>query len=383
MNYEMKEAVLNKFASLQDSKPVLIESPAVISILGDHSNYNDGFVLAGAVDRVVYMALGKRQDHEVHFYDAGSNETFVYDLKNGKKDLPERLQILSGILNLFKAKKNLDSGFNCVFATNISWGPEIYLNSALHGAFVTGFNQLFALKMEKYELARISQSAEPENNCARTLSYLNILSRANHLYRFDARAVEGMYFPFDSDRFKLIVCDSGYQSTREAEICLTRQKQCEEGVKILGTLKKNILSLRDISHYDLDQNRKAFSKAVYKRCRFIIRENIRVLNASGDIERNDYKKIGQRMSESHTELSGEYEVSSPVQDLLVRLAQETKSVLGARMLGAAPGGATINLVKSEAAETFIKKITDDYHRETGKSLSVVPVSLTGGSSAIK
>lgn len=356
--------IKNTFIQIFDENPqLLIRSSGRINLIGEHTDYNGGFVLPAAIDKYVYFAMSARNDKECHFFAYDLKENFVVDLDNLQ---PTKVHTwanyLMGVLTILKKSvKNeaLLRGVNLVFGADLPSGAGLSSSAAIENGIGFGVNALFDLGFSRLDLVRISQQAENEfvgMQCGVMDMFISMMGIENQLVRLDCKDLSYQYFPFDAPHLRFVLCDTRVKHALVDSEYNTRRAECEEGVKILQQFDPSVTSLRDVSFSWLATHQKAFKPHIYARCKYIVKEIERVLKTCEALENQDFTLIGKLMYETHEGLSKDYEVSCPELDFLVENARVTEGVLGARMMGGGFGGCTLNLVAVDKIDLFIEKM---------------------------
>ncbi len=378
---DLPEIITKKYKQLFDDQPVIVRSPGRVNLIGEHTDYNQGFVLPAAIDRAIIMAINLREDDKINILASDKNESFFSDIDTYEKSEMGWPNYILGVIEEFRKKRIGLKGFNCVFGGDIPIGAGLSSSAALEGAVSIAMNHLLNVGLEKLDLVKIGQAAEHNFvgvRCGIMDQYINIFGQMGGVLRIDCRTNEYQRFPFSSNDYKIVLCDSGIRHDLVSSEYNVRRSQCETGVEILQSYKRSVLSLRDVSQHMLDQHRSEMEDLIYKRCTYVIQENIRVLNACKDLEKDNLVSFGNRMFESHYGLSNEYEVSCKELDLLVDIASNIPGVLGARMMGAGFGGCTINLLTADAIDEFKANVQEKYSEKTGNKPQVYISSIENG-----
>jgi galactokinase len=365
--------------------PLLIRSPGRINLIGEHTDYNDGFVLPGAINREIVLAVSRRRDKYCHLYASDLQQSFKGDLRNLRRSPKGWPNYLLGVVEQLSKRGKKVSGFNCVFGGDIPIGSGLSSSAALEGAIGFALNELFELNVDKIELVQIGQATEHEFvgvKCGIMDQFINILAKTAMVFRIDCRHLSYVELPFPTDKVKVLLCDTHVHRALASSQYNLRRRQCEQGVRYLQKFDGSIKNLRDVSLNFLEQHRRGLSPLVYQRCAYVIRENFRVLNGCQDLETGDIKNFGRKMFESHRGLRDEYEVSCRELDILVELASGISGVLGARMMGAGFGGCTINLVQNQQVDSFIQEIRKKYALQTGKKIDTYVCDIVKGASIL-
>jgi len=381
----LADKIKHEFVNRYDTEPLLIRSPGRINLIGEHTDYNDGFVLPAAINREIILAISKRRDNLCKIYAHDMQQEYegkLYPLRRSAQGWPN---YILGVVDQYIRRGKKPAGFNCVFGGDIPIGSGLSSSAAVEGGISFALNQLYKFKLDKIELVRIGQQAEHQFvgvKCGIMDQFINMLAKTAKVFRIDCRSLEYTAIPFPADKVKVVLCDTHVHRALSSSEYNLRRRQCEQGVRFLKKIDKSIHNLRDVTLNLLEVNKKGLPALIYKRCAYVIRENARVLQGCRDFKKGDVNSFGQRMFESHTGLRDEYEVSCRELDVLVDIASALPGVVGARMMGAGFGGCTINLVKKQEVESFAKNIQEQYTRRTGKIISTYTCDIAAGVSVI-
>ncbi len=356
------------FRSLFHTDPLLICSPGRVNLIGEHTDYNEGFVLPAAIDKAIYLAVGLRDDDELHFVAHDLNETFVGSL-NSLSPTSTWADYLLGVLAQFRLGGHALKGINCVFGGTIPIGAGLSSSAALENSVGFAVNELLNLGLDRIALVRLSQRAENEFVGAKVGimdMFASMMGKANHVIKLDCRSLDYTYAPLKMDGISIVLCDSRVKHALVNSEYNTRRAECAAGVRFLQEFYPSIKSLRDVTMPMLDQHLRDTEPLLYRRCAYVVQENQRLADGVMALENNDVAAFGQLMYGSHEGLSHQYEVSCPELDILVDIARQQPGVLGARMMGGGFGGCTINLVQETELDHFSRVITREYKAQTGK-----------------
>ncbi|QIP12492.1 galactokinase [Spirosoma aureum] len=374
-------------ASFQDafhSDPILICSPGRVNLIGEHTDYNEGFVLPAAIDKAIYLAVGPRDDDELHFVAYDLNKTYRGTL-NELTSTHTWADYLVGVVAQFRLLGQPIRGFNCVFGGTIPMGSGLSSSAALENGVGFALNELFDLGLDRITLLKLSQRAENDFVGAKVGimdMFASMMGKANHVIKLDCRSLEYTYAPLQMDGISIVLCDSRVKHSLVTSEYNTRRAECEAGVRFLKTFYPEINSLRDVTMTMLDTHLKNAQPLIYRRCAYVVQENQRLLDGVTALEAGDIKTFGQLMYGSHEGLSQWYEVSCPELDALVDIAREHPGVLGARMMGGGFGGCTINLVREDALDDFTHLITKQYKARTGKDTYLHACKIQNGTNLV-
>ena len=367
------------------STPRLFYSPGRINFIGEHIDYNDGFVMPSAIDKGVYYAIALNNTDEINFHSVDFNEKLTVNIRDVKKMTGWKNYVLS-VVNEFLIKGLEVKGFDCVFGGNIANGAGISSSAAVEGGLAFGINELFKFGFNRKDLALLCQRAEhnfPGVMCGIMDQYANMFGKKDHVILLDTRSVEHQYFPLKLEEYELVLINTKVHHSLASSEYNVRRKQCEEGLEILKK-ELGISSFRDIKSEDeLLPFKDKMGKKVYDRCKFVVGEIIRTQEAAKLLQQNDLTEFGKKMFETHEGLSKLYEVSCKELDFLVDQAKENKNVIGSRMMGGGFGGCTINIIKKEAAKDFLADATVAYQKKFQIDPEVIAVKVGEGTHEIK
>ena len=367
------------------SAPHLYYSPGRINFIGEHIDYNDGFVMPAAIDKGVCYAIALNNADEIHFHAIDFKDKLSIKISDIKKMSGWKNYVLS-VVNEFLIKGLEVKGFDCAFGGNIANGAGISSSAAVEGGLAFGLNQLFNFGLDRKELALLCQRAEhnfPGVNCGIMDQYANMFGKKDHVILLDTRSVEHQYFPLKLEGYEIVLINTKvYHSLASSEYNV-RRKQCEEGLEILKK-EKGISSFRDIkSPEELLPFKDKMDEKVYDRCKFVVEEILRTQEAAKFLQQNNLIEFGKLMFEAHEGLSKLYEVSCKELDFLAEKAKENKDVIGARMMGGGFGGCTINIIKKESVEKFLSDATIAYKNKFAIDAEIIKVQIEDGTHEIK
>lgn len=375
------ESVKKSFEKKFNRKPVVIASPGRINLIGEHTDYNEGFVLPGATDRVIILAIAPREDRRCRFYSVDFDQDFETDLGHLQKSQLRWPDYLQGVIDQFLKAGYMIWGVDVAFGGNVPIGGGMSSSAAVEGGMAFALNHLFQLNLDLLTLTRLAQKAENEFvgvRCGIMDMFTNLHGQPKKVLKIDCRSLTYEYYPFEREDVRVVISDTGVRRELASSEYNVRRQQCEEGVRLLQQHYPEIKSLRDVNLTMLENHRSEFDPVVWMRCAYVVKENQRVNLACQDLLKGDLVTFGQRMYQSHAGLRSEYEVSSPELNLLVESASRIPGVYGSRMMGAGFGGCTISLVEAQAVELFKEKVSADYRKETGKDLTVHVVRIEAG-----
>ncbi len=380
------QQIEEKFLELFQQKPLLVRSPGRVNLIGEHTDYNEGFVLPAAINKSIYLALAPSGNDKGMLYAHDLGDWHHFELAALKKASEGWPNYLLGVADQFLKAGYPIPGFNCVFGGDIPIGAGLSSSAAIEAGLSFALNELFQLHIEPLQLVRMAQKAENEFvgvQCGIMDQLVNIFGKEGHVIQLDCRSLDFTYFPFDSESVRIVLCDTQVSHKLAASEYNLRRKQCEAGVAVLRKHYPQVRSLRDADLEMLEKHRDEFDPVVFKRCRYVIKENQRVLLACDDLRNRDFRSFGQRMIESHLGLQNEFEVSCKELDQLFAAAVAMDGVLGARMMGAGFGGCTINLVETDFLTEFQARMDTVFWDKLGKPSVFYLAKIGSGTEIIK
>ena len=357
-------------------------SPGRINLIGEHTDYNNGFVFPGAVQQGMIAEIKPNGTRNVNAYsiDLKDKVTFCLDDPEGPKATWARY--IFGVCREMMARGVPVEGFNTAFAGDVPLGAGMSSSAALESCFAFAINDLWGEnKIEKMELAKVGQRTEHKYigcNCGIMDQFASVHGKAGSLMRLDCRSGEFAYFPWKPEGYKLVLVNSCVKHELAGSPYNDRRLSCERVAAVINKHHPEVETLRDANMALLDEVKGEVSEEDYKRARYVIGEVDRVLAVCDALERGDYETVGQKMYETHYGLSKEYEVSCEELDYLNDIAKDC-GVTGSRIMGGGFGGCTINLVANELYDNFVKVVKEKYAAKYGKEPIVIDVVIGDGS----
>jgi len=360
-------------------------APGRVNLIGEHTDYNDGFVMPVAIGFSTWIKLFPSSERKIEIYSENFNEQVVFDLDNPQttarghwSDYP------IGVAAMFLRDGRDLRGARLVIKGEVPIGSGLSSSAALEVATAVALTANSNLEIDRVELAKLCQRAENEFVGARVGimdQFVSLFGEANKALLLDCRSLEFGLLPL-SNNTQLVICNTMVKHELASSAYNERRSQCEEGVAQLRSVIPHVEALRDVSSTQLEQHRQQLRDVIYRRCRHIVTENERVLAAGEALERNELSRFGKLMNESHQSLRDDYEVSCAELDLMVELAQGVEGVLGARMTGGGFGGCTVNLVERQQIDHFKSVVAAGYQRETGLTPEIYVCSAVKGAEEI-
>jgi galactokinase len=331
------------------------------------------------------VVAAKRNDTAIHLYSVDYEETFETTLAEIKPSRDWKTYILGVVDQLLKAGHPL-GGFNLVLDGDVPIGAGLSSSAAVECATVFALNELFNLQLERMQMVQIAQKAEQTYSGVMVGimdMFASMFGKKDHVIKLDCRSLEYEYKPFKLKGYKAVLLNTNVKHTLSSSEYNTRRKQCEQGVAWVKEHHPNVNSLRDVSIEMLQQHVAQKDEVIFNRCRYVVEEIQRLLTACADLERNDIAALGAKMYQTHEGLSKLYEVSCKELDYLVDAVKNNPEVLGARMMGGGFGGCTINLVKDEAIDGLVEKLSISYKENMHLELSAYIATIENGTELMK
>jgi len=387
---------LNHF---NDAPAFIVKSPGRINLIGEHIDYNHGFVLPAAIDKFIEVAIGKRTDGTIHMVAVDLGETILLPMHNLTPHATVWVNYIIGVVdqvlntennvasienNVAKIKDEFNGGFNICVQGNIPLGAGLSSSAALECAVLFALNELYSLSFTKMQMALMAQSAEHTFagvHCGLMDMFASLHGEKNKAILLDCDSLAFTYYPLALNDYSIVLFDTQIKHALASSEYNTRRLECERGLKLIQEKYPTVKTFRDISIEQVETclaSNDINGSKVYQRCKYVVEEMQRVQLAVQDLEKSDMKAFGKKMFETHKGLSNLYEVSCPELDFLVEAVSNNENVLGARMMGGGFGGCTINIIKKSAVEEITKALTASYAQLMHKELAVYITSIEEG-----
>ncbi|MGA9639077.1 galactokinase [Flavobacterium sp.] len=364
----------------------IILSPGRINIIGEHIDYNDGYVLPAAIDKIICFAFEKNNTKTANIHAIDLGESFEIEV-NAKPELTDTVwtNYLRGVLNQLQLKGYSIEGFNCVFSSNIPSGSGLSSSAALECGFLYGINELFNLNIKPIDIALMGQSAEHwvGINCGIMDQFSSVMGQENKVIKIDCKTLDYTYHEANFVDYSLILFDSNVKHSLFTSEYNTRRIECGEGLDVIKTNYPEIKSFRDCNETHVTSLKDKMTDNVYRRSLYVVKEISRVIQACEALDKGDILTLGKLMFETHDGLSNDYEVSCAELDYLVALAKEEENVIGSRLMGGGFGGCTITLVRKGSEEAVKAKFSKLYSDKFGIELKIHDVKVSNGTSLYK
>ncbi|MDX1940105.1 MAG: galactokinase [Saprospiraceae bacterium] len=382
-NYENIQAVFQEKFGRQAR--LMIRACGRINLIGEHTDYNDGYVLPAAIDKHLYFAIAENGTSTCHFWAEDIKESGEADLKNLSKGKQLWLNYLCGILQQFQLDGKDVCGVDVAFGGDLPIGAGVSSSAALECGFGWALNQLFDAGYSKPDIARVARHSS--NQFMGIPSgimdqFASIMGKANHFILLDCRSLEHLYIPADLGDYQIVLLNSNVHHELASSAYSDRVAECRAGVAILQKYYTGIKSLRDVDLTMLESHQDEVNPIVFRRCKYVINEHNRTLKACEYLQNGQIEALGQLLFATHEGLRDDYEVSCVEIDFLVDIAKDFKGVAGARVMGGGFGGCTINLVKQDLVSDFVEKAKSAYYKKFKIELEHLKVNISDGTDVL-
>jgi galactokinase len=374
----------NHFCSLYGTSPKIFRAPGRVNLIGEHTDYNDGFVMPVAIEFSTWVAAAERTDGVLHVHSKQFNESAEFHLDDlGGQPRHHWSDFVRDVAAVLKAHGHKLSGADLLVDGRVPMGSGLSSSASLEVATALALLSTAHTSAPLLEIARECQQAEHEyvgTRCGIMDQFVSLFGHDGHALMLDCRSLnyEALAIPADA---RIVICNSMVKHAHASNAYNQRRLECQTGVGILRQQLPDITALRDVALTDLEKLCSQLSDVVYRRCRHVISENQRVLDAASTLRAADLDRFGQLMAESHRSLRDDYEVSCRELDLLVEIASHCKGVFGSRMTGGGFGGCTVTLAQANAVDEFQREVKQTYKNETGILPDVWVCSAREGAAA--
>jgi galactokinase len=374
----------HQFNELFGKQPMFYSAPGRVNLIGEHTDYNEGFVLPGAVDKTIYVAIAKNDDRNLSVFANQFNQQKEMRLDE-LKPVKGWFTYLAGMMFQFQQSGLPVGGVDLIIDGNVPVGAGMSSSAAICSAFGFAINELYCLGLDRMQLAFMGQKTEHTFagvKCGIMDQFASLHGKAGYVMKLDCRSMEYEYIPFNFPEFKIVLVNSMVSHSLASSEYNIRRQQCEEGVHIMKQFIPGIHSLRDVSLHELDSHKDQLPPEVYKKCHYVITEKERLLSGCELLKKGNIEAFGKLMYQTHDGLSKEYTVSCPELDFLVETAKKQKGVAGSRMMGGGFGGCTINLVNEKDIPAFEREIKKNFQQNFNKDPEIYITQVEDGARRI-
>ena len=374
-----------KFKSLFGNDYMVYTSPGRVNLIGEHTDYNGGFVFPGAIDKGIYAVINPNGTDKVRAYSLDYDGQVEFGMN--EEDAPQEswARYIFGVCREMKKRGFEPKGFDTVFVGDVPLGAGMSSSAALESTFANALNDIFNLNIDRFELARIGQSTEHNYcgvKCGIMDQFASVFGKKGHLMRLNCATMEFEYFPFNPEGYKVVLLDTVVKHELASSAYNKRRESCENACAHIKARHPEVNYLSDATMAMLDEVKAEISEEDYMRAVYVIGEKQRVLDVCAALEQGDYDTVGDRMFGTHYGMSKEYEVSCEELDFLNDVAKQC-GVTGSRVMGGGFGGCTINLVKEDLYDNFIATAKKEYLAKYNREPKVYDVVISDGARRIK
>ena len=370
----------SRFLERFGAAPQIYRAPGRVNLIGEHTDYNDGFVLPAAIDLATYVGVAPREDRRLVLHSLAFDESVEFDLDTAAAPRRHWSDYVVGVVLGIEREGLRLSGANLMLSTELPMGAGLSTSAALEVAVGYALCDLAGAAVDRKALALLCQRAENEfvgMRCGVMDQLISCCGVADHALLIDCRTLEMRAAPLNSDA-RLVICNTMVSHELAASEYNKRREECELAVALLAKEMDGVRALRDVSPEALARHGAGMPEVILRRARHVVTENARTLSAAAALEARDLKHFGRLMNEAHASLRDDYEVSCAEADLMVDLAQKMNGVFGARLTGGGFGGSTVNLVEAQATERFMFSIAEAYQDATGLTPQIFCATPSAG-----
>lgn len=383
MELLLQKNMKSKFRELFEAEPVIVRSPGRINLIGEHTDYNDGYVLPAAIDKYVTVAVSKRTDDLLVIYSQQFEERFSIRLQNLQPFKGHWSNYVTGVVDQLVKKGLPLTGFDMLVDGDVPLGGGMSSSAAMECAVVFALNELYGFQLSKLCMVMLAQQAEhcfAEVNCGIMDPYASLFGKKGMALKLDCSLPQHQYVPLHLKGYKIVLFNTNVKHSLASTAYNQRREECEAGVKKVQAYEKQVRGMRDITLPMLYQY--VSDPIIRKRCKYVIKENARLLAGCNDLQIGDLEAFGTKMHATHLGLRDDYEVSCAELDWLVNEVTGEKGVIGARMMGGGFGGCTINIVADAFIEPLWERIAPAYEKEMGKKLTAYIAETADGAEVV-
>jgi galactokinase len=358
---------------------IKVASPGRINLIGEHTDYNNGFVMPAAIDKKIYFRFRKNNTKNlVRIYSETFDAYVEFNLQKLTKSPNSWENYLLGVIDEIQKLGKQLQGFDCILKSELPIGAGISSSAALECGFAEGLNSLFNLDLVQMEIVKLSQRAENNfvgSNCGIMDQFASVMSKKDHFIKLDCESLEANFIPAKIEHCKLLLLNTNVSHNLADSEYNSRRQECETAVAVIQQKYSAVKSLRQVSFNMLEEFKEEIGAIGFKRCLYVLEENERVQETEKALRDGNLQTIGKLMYASHRGLQHQYEVSCPELDFLVDFSEEKPFIYGSRMMGGGFGGCTINLIEADKIDAYFKEVKKIYQEKfniTPTAITVVP-----------
>ncbi|MFY7694503.1 MAG: galactokinase [Sediminibacterium sp.] len=363
-----------------------VKAPGRINLIGEHTDYNEGFVMPAAIQKAATVYIEKREDSTIHLFAEDLKESYTLNLDTVTKSSKDWANYIIGVIAQFQKVVTIPTGFTLRLKSDVPIGAGLSSSAAIECAVAFAINELFSLGLDRMQLTKMAQKAEHEYAgvlCGIMDQFASMFGKKDQVILLDCKTMHYQYYPLKLANYDIVLLDTQIKHALASSEYNTRRAECEQGISLIQQRYPSTKSLREVSMDMLNEcvDSSQMTK-VYNRCKYVIEEIERTQAAAKDLQEGQLAAFGQKMFATHDGLSLLYEVSCPELDFLVKEVKDNPNVIGARMMGGGFGGCTINLIKKEATASVVQKLVASYHKTFQKNLLSYEVNIDDGASIL-
>ena len=372
--------VLATFAEKFTTTPRLYFAPGRINLIGEHVDYNDGFVMPAAINKGIWYAVARNTTNTANFYSADLHESLSIEVTNVHKMDGWKNYVL-GVIDQVQKAGYVIGGFDCVFGGNLPVGAGMSSSAAVECGLLVALNDLFQYGLDRITIAKMAQKAEhtyPGVKCGIMDMFANMMGKMDHVILLNCMNLDYKYLPLPLTEYSIILINTKVHHSLAGSAYNQRRNECAEGFKILKSLAPEVTSWQELTVADVEKNKAQLPENIYKRSLYVTSEIARTLQASKHLQNHEMEQFGKLMFETHEGLSKLYEVSCPELDFLVEQAKNFPAIIGSRVMGGGFGGCTINLIKTSEWGAITQTIVKEYKQAFNIDAEVYDMALSDG-----
>jgi galactokinase len=359
-----------------------VKAPGRINLIGEHTDYNEGFVMPAAIQKAATVNIEQRTDRAIHLFAEDLQDTYILSLDTVTKSSKDWASYIIGVIAQFQKLVTIPTGFTLRLKSDVPIGAGLSSSAAIECAVAFAINELFAMGFDRMQLTKMAQKAEHEYAgvlCGIMDQFASMFGKKDQVILLDCKTMHYQYYPLKLSNYDIVLLDTQIKHALASSEYNTRRAECEQGISLIQQRYPSTKSLREVSMDMLNEcvDSSQMTK-VYNRCKYVIEEIERTQAAAKDLQEGQLAAFGQKMFATHDGLSLLYEVSCPELDFLVKEVKDNPNVIGARMMGGGFGGCTINLIKKEATVSVVQKLVASYHKTFQKNLLSYEVNIDDG-----
>ena len=378
------EHVAKKFQEIFNQTPQLFYSPGRINLIGEHIDYNNGFVMPGAIDKGIWYAVAPNDSNNIHVYSVDMDEELKISLNDIHRITGWQNYIL-GVVDQLQKRNYSFKGFNAVFGGNIPIGGGMSSSAAVECGLAVALNTIFNLKINRVDIALICQKAEhtfPGVMVGIMDQFANMMGAKDHVLLLDCDTLQYETLPFNMKDYSIVLINTKVHHELAGGEYNKRRKQCEEGLQILKSKYQGTHNFRDIKPQQVEEQKDSLAEEVYMRCLYVTQEIERTQQAAKFLKSGNMEGFGKLMYQTHEGLSKLYNVSCPELDFLVEEAKHFPEIIGSRLMGGGFGGCTINIIQKDHVNPVTGKIMEKYKKQFNIDSEMYVVALSDGTHQI-